>query len=270
MVGLKDGVGAYEWAKLDTLKHHPDNPRKGNVDVIRESLRANGIIRPIVVSRRTSHVLAGNHTLKAARAEGLGALPVVWLDDLTPAQERKVLLADNRTSDLGTYDAEVLAAVLGQMQAEDELLGTGYSDADVEALLSGEMDSANQTASEAPPSAETPYTNKIVSPVYEPTGRRPDLADLVDTAKYDELSAKINADPTLDAETRRFLLLAASRHIVFRFANIAEFYCHAPQPLQHHMESSALVIIDYGRAVEEGFVALTEALGALADEEGPT
>lgn len=135
MVGLKDGVGAYEWAKLDTLKHHPNNPRKGNVDVIRESLRANGIIRPIVVSRRTRHVLAGNHTLKAARAEGLDTLPVVWLDDLTPAQERKVLLADNRTSDLGTYDTEVLAAVLGQMQAEDELLGTGYSDADVEALL---------------------------------------------------------------------------------------------------------------------------------------
>jgi len=36
------------------------------------------------------------------------------------------------------------------------------------------------------------------------------------------------------------------------------------------MESSALVIIDYGRAVEEGFVPLTEALCALAEEEGPT
>lgn len=137
MVGLKQGEAAYEWARLDALKHHPDNPRKGNVDVIRESLRANGIIRPIVVSRATRHVLAGNHTLKAARAEGMEALPVVWLDGLTPAQERKVLLADNRTSDLGTYDAEVLAAVLGQMREEDELLGTGYSDADAEALIAG-------------------------------------------------------------------------------------------------------------------------------------
>jgi len=137
MPGLKQGEAAYEWARLDGLKHHPDNPRKGNVDVIRESLRANGVIRPIVVSRATRHVLAGNHTLKAARAEGLEALPVVWLDGMTPAQERKVLLADNRTSDLGTYDAEVLAAVLGQMREEDELLGTGYSDADAEALIAG-------------------------------------------------------------------------------------------------------------------------------------
>jgi len=135
MVGLKQGDAAYEWVKLDTLKHHPDNPRRGNVDVIRESLRANGIIRPIVVSRRTRHVLAGNHTMKAARAEGIDALPVVWLADLTPAQERKILLADNRTSDLGDYDGEILAAILGQMREEDELLGTGYSDADVEALL---------------------------------------------------------------------------------------------------------------------------------------
>ena len=135
MAGLKSGDAAYEWVALSTLKHHPDNPRRGNVEAIRESLRANGIIRPIVVSRHTRHVLAGNHTLKAARAEGMAELPVVWLDALTPAQERKILLVDNRSSDLADYDNEILAAILGQMREEDELLGTGYSDADVEALL---------------------------------------------------------------------------------------------------------------------------------------
>ena len=136
MAGLRQEDGKpLEWVKLSTLKHHPDNPRRGNVEAIRESLRVNGVFRPIVVSRKTRHVLAGNHTLKAARAESLDALPVVWLDDLTPAQERKVLLADNRTSDLGDYDNDLLGAILGQMRAEDELLGTGYSDADVEALL---------------------------------------------------------------------------------------------------------------------------------------
>ena len=136
MAGLRqEDSKPLEWVKLSTLKHHPDNPRRGNVEAIRESLRVNGVFRPIVVSRKTRHVLAGNHTLKAARAESLDALPVVWLDDLTPAQERKVLLADNRTSDLGDYDSDLLGAILGQMRAEDELLGTGYSDADVEALL---------------------------------------------------------------------------------------------------------------------------------------
>jgi len=277
--GLSREATAYEWVALGRLKHHPKNPRKGSVEAIRESLRAHGVIRPIVVSRATRHVLAGNHTLKAARAESLDTLPVVWLDGLTPEQEVKILLADNRTSDMGTYDDAVLADLLQGLADAGDLLGTGYDAGALDDLLqslASPQEPQPQEEPASPPDAkttegrDTPYTNKIASPVYEPTGRKPRLSELVDTTKYDQLVAAIDSDPTLDAETRRFLLLAASRHIVFRFANIAEFYCHAPAEVQRHFESSALVIIDYGRAVEEGFVALTEALGALADEEGPT
>ena len=276
--GLSHDPNAYEWVALSRLKHHPKNPRRGNVEAIRESIRAHGVIRPIVVSRATRHVLAGNHTLKAARAESLDALPVVWLDGLTPEQEVKILLADNRTADLGTYDDAVLSDLLQSLADAGDLLGTGYDAGALDALLASlasPQEPQPQEEPASPPSgatakADTPYTNKIASPVYEPTGRAPKLAELVDTTKYDTLVAAIDTVPSLDAETRQFLRLSATRHIVFRFANIAEFYCHAPQPLQHHMESSALVIIDYGRAIEEGFVQLTEALGALADEEGPT
>ena len=277
--GLSHDPNAYEWVALSRLKHHPKNPRRGNVEAIRESIRAHGVIRPIVVSRSTRHVLAGNHTLKAAKAESLDALPVVWLDGLTPEQEVKILLADNRTADMGTYDDAVLSDLLQSLADAGDLLGTGYDAGALDALLASlasPQEPQPQEEPTSPPSGataqakDTPYTNKIASPIYEPTGRKPRLSELVDTTKYDQLVSAIEADPSLDAETRRFLLLAATRHVVFRFANIAEFYCHAPQPLQHHMESSALVIIDYGRAIEEGFVQLTEALGALADEEGPT
>ena len=165
MAGLRQEDGKpLEWVKLSTLKHHPDNPRRGNVEAIRESLRVNGVFRPIVVSRKTRHVLAGNHTLKAARAESLDALPVVWLDDLTPAQERKVLLADNRTSDLGDYDNDLLGAILGQMRAEDELLGTGYSDADVEALLEASASPDFSPVDEVARLDEVSGTPEIVCP----------------------------------------------------------------------------------------------------------
>lgn len=134
-MGLSESEKSFEWVDVDKLKHHPDNPRRGNIEAIRESIRAHGVTRPIVVSRKTSHVLAGNHTLKAAKAEGLARIPVVFLDGLTRVQERKILLADNRTSDLGDYDNEALAQLLQEVKDEAGLLGTAYDEAALDALL---------------------------------------------------------------------------------------------------------------------------------------
>src|SRR4051794_20984878 len=52
------------------LRLHPDNPRRGNVGAIKESLNANGLYVPLTVSQRTMEVLRGNHTLLAARELG--------------------------------------------------------------------------------------------------------------------------------------------------------------------------------------------------------
>ena len=47
---------------------HPrkGNPRRGDIDVIAESLERNGQFRPIVVNKATGEILAGNHTYAAA------------------------------------------------------------------------------------------------------------------------------------------------------------------------------------------------------------
>src|SRR5579862_4050426 len=55
---------------LDSLNLWPGNPRRGDVEVIEASLRANGQYVPIVVDRTSMRVLKGNHTVLAAR--GLG------------------------------------------------------------------------------------------------------------------------------------------------------------------------------------------------------
>jgi len=44
------------------------------------------------------------------------------------------------------------------------------------------------------------------------------------------------------------------------FARIAEFYAHSSAEVQELMEQSALIIIDYDRAVEDGFVKLAEGM----------
>ena len=112
-----------EQVSVDDLEPHPQNPRRGDVNVIAQSLEANGQFRPLVISK-DNIVLAGNHTLQAAQSLGWGEVDVVRLEvDGDSAEATRVMLADNRSSDLGTYDDSDLVQVLAEL---DDLLGTGY------------------------------------------------------------------------------------------------------------------------------------------------
>lgn len=115
---------------VDDLQSHPDNPRKGNVDAIVESIRANGFYGACVVQQSTMRILVGNHRWQAAKQAGLKKIPVVFVD-VDDAQAKKILLADNRTSDLSSYDSEVLVRLLSNMDLE----GTGYRESDLDALI---------------------------------------------------------------------------------------------------------------------------------------
>lgn len=103
------------------------------------------------------------------------------------------------------------------------------------------------------------YNRKIEVPIYEPTGEDVPVNALTDTAKYDGLVDEIRK-AKIDSEIKDFLLTAATRHIVFDYAKIADFYANATPEVQSLMERSALVIIDFDKAVENGFVKMTEEI----------
>ena len=69
-------------------------------------------------------------------------------------------------------------------------------------------------------------------------------------------------------EEKEFLKLAATRHIEFNYRNAANYYSQSGKETQEHMENSALVIIDYNKAIEHGFVELTETINDLANIDG--
>jgi len=109
------------------------------------------------------------------------------------------------------------------------------------------------------------YTAKISTPIYEMKGVRPSVDDLFDNTKTGQLSGRImKAD--LPDDVRGFLMAAATRHTVFNYERIAEFYAHADQETQEFMEQSALVIIDYKKAVENGYVKLSQKIMQLSGE----
>jgi DNA modification methylase len=121
---------------VDKLRLLPGNPRRGNVDAVKRSLQAFGQRKPIVVRRSDLVVIAGNHTLQAAQALGWDEVAVVWVDD-DDTTSKAFALADNRTAELGDYDNEALAELIGEVGSVDpELLAaTGWSADAVAELL---------------------------------------------------------------------------------------------------------------------------------------
>lgn len=103
------------------------NPRRGNVDVIVDSLARHGQYRPIVVRAKTFEVLAGNHTLAAAQQLGWTEIAATFVD-VTDDEAARIVLVDNRAGDLGTYDDELLAELLAALPDRE---GTGYDDDDL-------------------------------------------------------------------------------------------------------------------------------------------
>lgn len=124
-------IARTEQVPVDQLIPHPKNPKVGDIDQIAASLTIHGQYRPIVVQTSTKHVLAGNHTLAAAKSLGWTDIAVAWVD-VDDDQALRILLVDNRTSDLGRYDNDTLAELLGELE---ELEGTGFTFDDLEDLL---------------------------------------------------------------------------------------------------------------------------------------
>jgi hypothetical protein len=121
--------------KVDDLREHPDNVRQGDVGAISESLTFHGQYRPIVVQRSTNYVLAGNHTLKAARSLGWSEVAATFVD-CNDEQALRILLIDNRTNDLASYDEPALIDALKQLTATDQgLLGTAFDPSALDEMI---------------------------------------------------------------------------------------------------------------------------------------
>lgn len=127
--------GEIRMTPVGELEPHPENPRRGDRDAIRRSIRANGFFQLVVAQAGTGRIIAGNHRWREAVEEGAEELPV-YHADVDDARALKILLADNRTADLGGVNyAEVARALSGLVRRGEGLEGTGYTDEELEELV---------------------------------------------------------------------------------------------------------------------------------------
>ncbi len=110
------------------------------------------------------------------------------------------------------------------------------------------------------------YTSKIKAPIYEPKNKKPHIMELCDKFKYLRLIKEID-NSNLPIEDKQFLLDAAKRHIVFNYEKIADYYAHSNKEVQEFMEKSALIIIDFEKAIQLGYVQLSNDIKSEYLEE---
>ena len=118
---------------IDSITQHPDNYNNGDIDAITESIEVNGMYRPVYVQKDTGYIVAGNHTWLACKQLGATQIPVVTLD-IDENTTRRILLGDNKIAANAMPDPALLLDLLDLVAAEDNLLGTGYKEHDLDVL----------------------------------------------------------------------------------------------------------------------------------------
>lgn len=140
------------------LRLHPDNPREGDVGAIHQSIEANGFYGRILVQKSTGYVLKGNHTFQAALAAGATLIPIEEID-VDDDHARRILLADNRASDLASYNLASLAELLQrQVEESGSLEGTGFDGDDLDQLHADLTAGLEQLGADEPAAADPEET----------------------------------------------------------------------------------------------------------------
>jgi len=110
---------------IDELKPDLANARlhsKEQIRKLKKSIETFGFIVPALVDAELN-IVAGNGRVAGARMAGHSEVPTVRLDHLSPAQLRAFTIADNRLSELATWDDRLLAQQLKDLS----LLGLDFS-----------------------------------------------------------------------------------------------------------------------------------------------
>jgi hypothetical protein len=229
--------------KISKVKGNPSNPRiikndkfKKLVTSIKEFPEMLKL-RPIVVDEDMI-VLGGNMRLKASKEAGLKEVWIEVAEGFTEEQKKEFIVKDN--VGFGEWEWDILANEWDSVQLAEWGLDVWENEDDVK-------------------EEEEVYTKNIEAPTYEPKNEKPKEEELYNEDKVKELIKKIGLS-NIEKEEKEFLIKAANRHTVFNYQSIADFYAHSNKEVQELMEASALVIIDFNKAIENGYVKLSKEL----------
>ena len=152
---------------IEELKPYGRNPRthsKKQISQIADSISIFGWTNPILIDADNC-VMAGHGRLEAAKLLGLEGVPTIRIEDLTEAQKRAYVLADNKLAENAGWDRELLALELQgllEMDLDFELNLTGFEMGEIDVLIGDLNGGIDDEADQVPAvDASQPPTTKL-------------------------------------------------------------------------------------------------------------
>jgi hypothetical protein len=195
-----------EYIAVEDLKPYEKNNKKHedfDVGEIAKSISKYEMIDPVGIWGKDNTIVEGHGRVLACKQLGIDKVPCIRLDHLTDEQRREYAIVHNKSSELALYDFNNLA---------DELADLDLSDFDFDFGI----DTDAEEEAEIVEDEENPYTMNVNAPIYEITGEKPSILELVEDAKTNELIDKIQ-NSKVDNDIKEFLIKSAQRHLKFDY-----------------------------------------------------
>ena len=147
---------------ISTLKPYARNARthtKKQIRQIAASIETFGWTNPILIDE-DRQIVAGHGRLEAAKLLGLEEIPAIRLSDLSEAQVRAYVIADNRLAELAGWDEELLSIelkALCEIELDFDIEVIGFNTAEIDGLVLGpteaddDADRVPEIDADAPP-----------------------------------------------------------------------------------------------------------------------
>lgn len=176
-----------EYLSPDDLIPYANNAKKHPKDQvlrISKSIKEFGFNAPVIIDSK-NNIVAGHGRILAAKKLKLETVPCVRVDHLTEKQKKAYILADNRLTELGEWDLEILNTELQDIEYDLDIIG--FDGWKVESHLKGLTDE-----DECPEIPKTPKSK--LGDVWILGDHRLMCGDSTDRAAVEKLMLGLKAD----------------------------------------------------------------------------
>ena len=225
-----------ETKKLSDLKPAPYNPRcstKKQEKHLQESLTKFGFVEPIIFNKQTGYIVGGHFRVRELKKLGYKEVECVIVD-LNEADEKELNIRLNANT--GEWDWDLLAnewdeVLLNNWGLDLPMLNDKDEQQEIEDLFNIEL------------------------PFYTPSEDLPNVNDLADISKTQELTSQIDL-LKIDDDLKEILKIRASFFTDFNFQKIADYYAQQTDEVKELFEELGMVILAPKEALKRGFINL--------------
>lgn len=129
-----------EYVDLNSLKAYANNAKihdEPQLQALAASIKQFGFNSPILIDE-SNEIIAGHGRFEVAKIIGLTEVPVIRLSHLSDAQKRAYRLADNKISEKGGWNEDILKLELSELESlcnDFDITLTGFDSVELDVLL---------------------------------------------------------------------------------------------------------------------------------------